>query len=163
MITFISLTGFRGMGSIANQGKYPCTSNINVECYYYVGITGNYETRAEWDRINIFFPDMEENTTKFHIIVPSSNLENGDHIYEYHAGVYNYLTKDFKYYFRSSEFIRYWYNGWYNSPQTIKTNMLIDFEGKAGSYRDNVSLTVDTNSISNGLNFLIITSQWSLF
>lgn len=41
--------------------------------------------------------------------------------------------------------------------------MQIDFEGKAGSYRKNVSVTVSTPSIDNGLNFLVVTSSWSLF
>ena len=41
--------------------------------------------------------------------------------------------------------------------------MQVDFEGKAGSYRDNVTVTVSSNGITNGLNFLVITSNWYLF
>lgn len=75
--------------------------------------------------------------------------------------MYNKLTKDYKYYFRSSRIGRT--SGWVNTPQTLKADMVVDFEGKAGSYRDNVSVKVSTNGISNGLNFLVITSAWYLF
>ena len=41
--------------------------------------------------------------------------------------------------------------------------MKVDLEGKAGSYRKKVDVTVKAPSITDGLNFLVITSSWSLF
>ena len=41
--------------------------------------------------------------------------------------------------------------------------MMVDLEGKAGSYRDNVSITVKNSLPTGSHNFLVISSAWSLF
>ena len=46
MLSLFSRYGFRGMGTIANQDPYPCTSNIKVECYYRKGQTYSYNWLA---------------------------------------------------------------------------------------------------------------------
>jgi hypothetical protein len=40
----------------------------------------------------------------------------------------------------------------------------VDFQGKAGSYRTNVSVTMYSSSVSTNYNsFVVISSSWSLF
>jgi len=56
----VSAYGFRGMGAILNQGSYPCTSNIDVQCQYligrYDGCNNCMYYALEWDKIVIRFP-----------------------------------------------------------------------------------------------------------
>ena len=76
-------------------------------------------------------------------------------------GAYNELTKDYKYYYRNQYYIRYY--GWDSAPVNEQTSMMIDLEGKSGSYRNNVSITVANSLPTGSHNFLVISSAWSLF
>ena len=108
ILSIKSRYGIRGLGTIANQDPYPCTSNIDVKCYYFVG-QNSYNQIGEWERIDIFFPSGGENSTDFHVIIPDSVVTASDNRYHYFLGVYNELTKDIKYYYRSQYYRRYNY------------------------------------------------------
>lgn len=84
-----------------------------------------------------------------------------DNRYYFLLGVYNELTKDTKYYYRNQYYRRH--SGWRSTPYNEQSTMQIDLEGKAGSYRNNVSITVTGNINTGSHNFLVISSAWSLF
>jgi hypothetical protein len=81
----------------------------------------------------------------------------------YHLGYYNLLTKDYT----------YSYSGTYSRPGsnwitsggiTSNANFYADISGKAGSYRNNVSVYVNNPSITLGANsFILLCTQWSFF
>ena len=77
-------------------------------------------------------------------------------------GIYNLLTKDYKYLYRNSGFYRN--PGWVTAGANNQASMLVDFQGKAGSYRNNVTVTTSTSGVStNYMSYIVITSAWSLF
>lgn len=82
--------------------------------------------------------------------------------YFYMMGVYNKFTKVFTYYHRNSGFTRN--PSWADLQTTQDTAMTVDFQGKAGSYRQNMSLNVvATNVLTGQNNYLVISSAWSFF
>ena len=110
--------------------------------------------------MHVFFPSGQENTTNFHVVVPHSPLAVGTYIYTYYVGAYNKLTKDFKYYFRGSEISR---SAGSDSAQNNHPDFMVGFKGKAGSYQDSVTISVNASApIPDGLNFIVIVSEWSL-
>lgn len=135
-------------------------SNIDIECFYHEGRTDNSDNQQEWDKVHIFFPTNEETTNKFHVIVPYSSTSTSLNYFSYSLGVYNTLTKDYKYYYRGTQRQKAPSS---NANLNSNSNLMVDFEGKAGSYRRNVTVTVSASSITNGVNFLVISSAWSLF
>lgn len=77
-------------------------------------------------------------------------------------GTYNKLTKDIKYLHRNSG----WYRnpGWTSPGSNNQPSMFVDLQGKAGSYRNNVTVTVSTSAVStNYQSYVVISSSWSLF
>lgn len=78
-------------------------------------------------------------------------------------GIYNTLTKVFTYKYRNSGFTRN--PGWAILGSTLSTTMSVNFEGKAGSYKQNVSITVDSTSVNINpqTSYLVMSSAWSLF
>ena len=77
-------------------------------------------------------------------------------------GTYNKLTKDYKYMYRSADYIRS--SSWSVAGSSNQAAMTVDMQGKAGSYRDNVSLTISTSGVStNLLSYVVISSSWWLF
>ena len=97
----------------------------------------------------------------FHVIIPDTVVTASDNRYHYFLGAYNQLTKDIKYYYRNQYYRRS--SGWQSTAVNEETTMLIDLEGKAGSYRDNVTVTVSGSLPTGSYNFLVISSAWSLF
>ena len=116
---------------------------------------------SNWERIYVFFPDNNETTTTFHVIIPDAVVTASDNRYYFLLGAYNKLTKDYKYYYRDQYYRRY--TGWQNGPVNEYTTMSVDLEGKAGSYRNNVSISVAGTLPTGNHNFLVISSAWSLF
>jgi len=141
--------------------SYPCTSNINVTCTYYAGQQG-YNQVFYNDRIIIRFNDNSYKTMKFHVIIPDTcTVQTNIYVY-YQVGVYDRVTKDFTFNY-AGYFYRNW-NYWINTPATTQIAMAGDMLGKAGSYRNNVSITVDYPSPqTGGLTFLLLCTQWSFF
>ena len=77
-------------------------------------------------------------------------------------GIYNKLTKITTYLFRTSQYYRG--SSWISNGNGLQASTLVDFEGKAGSYRNNVSVNVENGGwLYTGDNYLVITSSWSLF
>jgi len=80
----------------------------------------------------------------------------------YQSGFYNEITKDIVFNCANS-YYRVWYN-WITSLATTYASMQGDMEGKAGSYRTNVSITVYNPTITGGgLSFVFLCTQWSFF
>ncbi len=151
------------MGTILNQGKYPCTSNINVECIYYKGHAdyGSLEQLLEWDRIVITFPDGEEDSSIFHVIVPDSVHVRSDNYYYHLVGTYNVYTKDFNFKYMKDAHRR---NSWAIGPQAVTSNIYVEMGGKAGSYKKNVTVNVyNPNRVTGDYSFLCISTSWSFF
>ena len=136
-------------------------SNIGVTCQYFDGQIGG-NNQLYWQRkVVATFTDNSYYTTNFHILLP--DMPDGQHstYYFYHIGIYNTLTKlyNFKY---SARYYRAW-NNWYTSLSNYAA-LLADIDGKAGSYKDNVTVTVYNPTISTGgTSFLFMSTQWSLF
>lgn len=80
----------------------------------------------------------------------------------YQVGVYNKLTKDYVYKYRSSQLDRN--PSWVTAGANNNANLYVNFRGKAGSYRSNVTVAVDSSAVTvNQLSFIVISSSWSLF
>lgn len=76
-------------------------------------------------------------------------------------GTYNQLTKDFNliyatnYYYRSS---------FTTSPQWVNSSIYVDMQGKAGSYRKNVTVNIwNQYSYTNYYTFLCIVTSWQFW
>lgn len=79
-------------------------------------------------------------------------------------GTYNKLTKDILYMFRSTRFTRV--SGWTSITSYSQPTMQIDMPGRAGSYRNNVTVTVSQNAgyiNTNDISYVTVVSSWSLF
>jgi len=93
------------------------------------------------------FLDTSYASKPFHIIFPDTNLQ-ATRVYTYQVGFYNLLTKDW----------RFIYSGYYNrnniywisTPTNITSTFSADITGKAGSYRNNVRLTVSNPGANLG-------------
>lgn len=72
------------------------------------------------------------------------------------------MTKDYVYKYRSSQLDRN--PSWVTAGANNNANLYVNFRGKAGSYRSNVTVAVDSSSVTvNQLSFIVISSSWSLF
>lgn len=77
-------------------------------------------------------------------------------------GIYNKLTKDYLYKYRNSGFLRN--TNFISAGSNNQPSITVDLQGKAGSYRKNVSVTMYSASVSTSYNsFVVISSSWSLF
>jgi len=84
-------------------------------------------------------------------------------LYYYHyVGVYNNLTKDYKFYYGKNAFHR---NSWPGpSPINVNRDLYISFGGRAGSYRNNVSININNpNKYTGDYSFLCISTSWSFY
>lgn len=160
VIVLYAMYGFRSF-SLANNASYPCTSNIGVSCLYLVG-EQNTNQFFGWDRIIIFFSHTSYSTTDFHVLVPDTQTGQYTNNFFYQSGFYNQISKDIVFNCANS-YSRIW-NSWSNAIPAVSANMQADMEGKAGSYRTNVSITVYNPSITlSGLSFVFLCTQWSFF
>lgn len=104
---------------------------------------------------------------KFHVIVPDSVHNFGDNFWYHFVGVYNKLTKDYKYYYMKNAFERWsWGTGASanNVTSVLKSSLYVDFGGRAGSYRSNVTVYINNSNINTGdFSFLCISTSWSFF
>ena len=82
------------------------------------------------------------------------------------VGVYNKLTKDYKYLYRNSVFTR-GAGGWSSVPVNLEAYMYIEMQGKAGSYRDSVFVNIShvtAGTLStNAYSAIAITTKWSFY
>lgn len=144
--------------------NYPCTSNIPVICTFYQGAGSPYNQTQIFlfDRIAITFLDTSYSTTPFHIIIPDTQINANNNYFYYQVGFYNLITKDwlFSYagqYYRGS-------GSWSAAATGVVASMGTDIQGKAGSYRTNVSVVVyNSGIVTGGKSFLILSTQWSFF
>ena len=162
-INFHGGRGFRSFPLITNMQSYPCSSNIPIQCTYYIGNAWGSNQIFYYDRISVTFLDNSYRTTNFHIIIPDTYInQNSVHFY-YFLGFYNKLTKDWQYNTYSYYYYRNW-DYWISSPYDYVSLLAADISGKAGAYRNNVSVTVGNNNIeTGGQSFLFLTTQWSFF
>lgn len=161
-VAFFSNVGFRSFPNVANAMKYPCTSNINISCTYFVGQNNNYNQVYLWDKIVMTFGDSSYGTTNFHALIPDTSITTGTHYYFYQIGVYNQLTFDYKFYYASNTILRN--TNWVSSPLYAYTTLSADMSGKAGAYRTNVSVNVNLNYTYNTKpTYLVLATQWSFF
>lgn len=83
-------------------------------------------------------------------------------MYFYMIGIYNTLTKVYTYKYRNSGFTRD--PTWAILTSTLSTTMEVNFEGKAGSYKQNVTVSVDSADITlSQISYVVMSSAWSLF
>lgn len=97
------------------------------------------------------------------MIVPDSVRKYSPTNYFYHfIGVYNNLNKDYKYYYMKNAFYR---TSWPNNVAAVlKPGLFVDFGGRAGSYRKNVTVSIEnTRKYTTGFSFLCISTSWSFF
>lgn len=118
------------------------------------------------DRVVVTFLDTSYKTKPFQIIIPDMQIgQNSDHVYAF-LGFYNLLTKDWQYYYGSNYYYRSW-QYWNSAINTTISTMAADISGKAGSYRNNVSVTFYTyynyDIIVGGLSMAFISTGWSFF
>jgi hypothetical protein len=139
-IVFFASNGFRSFPLVTNMQSYPCTSNIPVSCSYYIGNTGGLNQIFMYDQIAVTFLDSSYRTTQFHIIIPDTQINQVSSYFYYYAGFYSLLTKDWQYYYSSSSYRAS--SGWTSSPNGQIATMAADISGKAGAYRNNVSVVV---------------------
>lgn len=166
VIMVVSRFGFKGMGSINNQDAYPCTSNINVKCTFLLGHpdTASLEQVLEWDRVVITFPSNEENTKKFHVIIPDTPKTFSSNYYYHFVGVYNKYSKDYKFYYMNDAFVRSSWGYQAEIAGVLKPTLFVDFGGRAGSYRNNMTINIFNNVKNTGdFSFLCISTSWSFY
>ena len=158
VVVFYSHYYFRSMG-LKNNDPYPCTSNIPITCEYLLGYSNN---RLDWmDKVVVRFNDSSYKTTKFHILIPDTQIANYHSYHWYNVGIYDKITKDFRFTYSQ----RYHRNNayWYNYVPTY-TSLTADIVGKAGSYKKNTSINVYNPTITNGASsYVFMCTQWSLF
>ncbi len=82
-------------------------------------------------------------------------------------GVYNKLTKDYKFYYMNDAFVRWsWGFGAASNNVTSVTNanLFVDFGGRAGSYRKNMTINIfNPNKNTGDFSFLCIATSWSFY
>lgn len=160
VITFYARYGFRSITTLKNMDAYPCASNIPISCQYLIGFTGNNQL-IWFDKVVVTFKNTAYSTTNFHIVLPDMQVAQYENHFWYHVGFYNQLTKDYTYSY-SGRYYRTW-SYWTNSVSN-DTSFYADITGKAGSYRNNVTVYVSNPSIVLGANsFVILCTGWSLF
>lgn len=77
-------------------------------------------------------------------------------------GTYNTLTKTFNLIYGTSYQQRS--NGWATTPSYVDASLYVDMEGKAGSYRQNVTVYInDANENGNYYSFLCFTTSWEFW
>lgn len=144
--------------------SYPCTSNIPVSCVYYAGVD-DWPRSFMNDRIVITFLDLSYYTTPFHILIPDMSINQYTHTYYLHIGFYSNINKDWL--FSSAETFQRTSSSWLSNPSssgTLLSLMGADITGKAGAYRNNVTVLVYNNGIqTGGQSFVMLCTQWSFF
>lgn len=114
-------------------------------------------------RIVVTFTDLDYATKNFHILLPDTQNVRQYNYFWYKLGVYNTISKDY-YSNIAGRYYRH-YNDWTSSVTTY-TALTADVVGKAGSYKDNLTVTVYNPSgyMSTGSSsFLCMSTQWSFF
>jgi hypothetical protein len=99
-------------------------------------------------RIVINFLDLSYKTTPFHILIPDMPINQNSHLFYLHIGFYNKLNKDWL--FSSGESYQRSWSSWFSNPSssgTLFTTMGADITGRAGAYRNNVTVKVFNNVI----------------
>lgn len=77
-------------------------------------------------------------------------------------GIYNKLTKDYFYMYRNTGFYRN--TNFISEGSNNQPSITVDLQGKAGSYRNNVSVTMYSASVSTSYtSYVVISSSWYLF
>ena len=162
VVTFYARYGFRSITSLNNMDAYPCTSNIPVTCQYFSGQTSGQMQIVWYDTIVATFTTTDYATKKFHILIPDMQIAQYENYFWYHIGFYKIVDKDFTFSY-SGSYYRTW-TSWTNSI-TSNANFYADITGKAGAYRNNVSVFVsNTGGISTGASsYIVLCTQWSLF
>lgn len=103
VISLCASMGFRSSLQVSNLNKYPCASNINVNCNYSKGETATTLTKKtplDWDRIDIFLEgtaSANETNTLFHVIIPHIFTSINTHYFEVFIGKYDKTTRQFSY------------------------------------------------------------------
>ena len=163
-VVFYATYGFRSFTSIGNMQAYPCTSNIPIQCTYYAGMASvsGYNQIFMYDRIAVTFLDSSFKTTPFHILIPDMQINQKNNYIYCFTGFYDLLTKDWQF-TSANNYYRQW-NYWIPSPNGVISTLGADIQGKAGSYRNNVSIAVYNSGIQQGgRTFLFLSTQWSFF
>lgn len=137
--------GFRSL-TTKHMASYPCTSNIGVTCQYFKGQV-NWNQLLTLDQIVATFTDTVYATTNFHLLIPDIQTSQQNNYFWYHIGLYNTKTKDYSY-----TYSNYFYRSSSNWPTSVTSSPTFqaDIVGKAGSYKDNVAVTVYNPSINTG-------------
>lgn len=165
VVTFYAQYGFRSITTLKNMDPYPCTSNIAISCQFFYGPDNNGFTQLSfYDRVVVKFANTDYSTKNFHILIPDMQKSqySSYNNFWYHIGVYSIASKDYSFTY-SGNYNRFW-SSW-SSVVPTDASFYADVTGKAGSYRNNVSIFVsNTASINTGGNsFILICTNWSLF
>lgn len=138
---------------------YPCTSNLDITCTFELGRSTHMPI---WmDKVVVRFKDLSFQTTKFHILIPDTPTGQWYNYHWYQIGIYNKITKDYNFYYSRRHYRHR--DNWHSSLSTY-SSLNADIVGKAGSYRQNVSVNVYNPSITTGdLSYICICTHWSLF
>jgi len=76
-------------------------------------------------------------------------------------GTYNKLTKDYNLVYSTGTILR---NSWSGSPNYVSSSLSIDMQGKAGSYRKNVTFNMwNQNAYTGYYTFLGIVTTWQFW
>ena len=98
----------------------------------------------------------------FHVIIPDSVLDRQVNYFYHFVGTYNKLTKDYNYYYMKDAFYR---NNWVvGVTGLMNSGLSVNFGGKAGSYRKNVTININnSNKYTGDFSFLCISTSWPFY
>ena len=109
----------------------------------------------------IRFTDTAYTNSKFHVLIPDVPYAQYSNYHWYAVGIYDKVTKDYDL-SHAGRHYRQW-NYWYTSL-SASSALTADLTGKAGSYRQNMSVTCYNPTIDTGASsWLLMSTQWSLF
>lgn len=98
------------------------------------------------------------------MIIPDSVRDRQYNYYYHLVGTYNKLTKDYNYYYMKDAFYRNSYNWVTGVASFINAGLYVEFGGKAGSYKKNVTIRVyNTNKNIADYSFLCISTSWPFY
>ena len=113
------------------------------------------------DKVIIRFKDNSYTNTKFHVLIPDVQIAQYHSYHWYQVGIYDKITHDYSFtlaarYHRNSA---YWVSSF-----TANANLYAAITGKAGSYKQNMSVFVNNPTIVTGdYSWIFMCTQWSLF
>lgn len=173
IISIYAMQGWKSLFTLSSGDPYPCKSNIPGFTFtYQAGAASNIVEHfpLDWDRIDIVL-DGSETSSDFSIIIPTSFVSASALRFEIMVGVVNVETRVVRY--LNSEPQPISPNPTYRQADStalsfkpVITTNKVKLAGQAGSYMNNVTISVSPFSGYSGTTYdaaILIVSEWRLF